>query len=242
MKYKTRQDILKLNKVFTNHLLRVQRAKYAPDCEYLAGEEIYLNESDETVVLTKEQAEKLNAEEQEYFELNKDSNPFGCAENENWTGSAILISNKKDPNSYLHDLGISLEKLRLATQSQNLMVLGDWATPWLHQDNDYKPVKETLDWLKTQIDTEFDGGFLLNEVGLIQFIPRLFWLTRCNTALPEFMMTFENYKTVISICKHGCLHIDSYNQVELDNLIELYQRFGFKQIENCYEPINFDNL
>jgi len=234
---------LKINEVFTNHLIKVQVAKHDPsDYEYSEGDKVILDDSNKAVTLTKEKANELNAENRNDFNLSKDSNPFDTKGKYKWIGRAILISNKKDSDSYLHDLGESLDKLRLFTNSNDLIVLGDWSTPWLYQDNDYKPVKESLDWFRKQIDNEFTGGFLLKETDLTQFIPRLFWLTRCNMSLPEFMMTFENCKTIISICKHGALHLESYDQVELNEFLDFFQTLGFKQTDDCYGPVNFDNF
>jgi hypothetical protein len=243
MRHETRQNILKMNEVFANHLIGVQIAKHKPsDDEYSEGDRIILDDSNKAVTLTKEKANELNAEDRKYFDSKKDTNPFDKDIDFKWIGRATLISNKEDSDSYLHDLGESLEKLRLKLESSELIVLGDWSTPWLYQDNDYKPVKESLDWFRKQIDSDFNGGFLLKETDLIEFTPRLFWLTRCNMSLPEFMMTFENCKTIISICKHGVLHFESYDQNELNDFIEFYQTLGFKQTNDCYDPVNFDRF
>lgn len=243
MRHETRKNILKMNEVFANHLIGVQIAKHKPsDNEYSEGDRIILDDSNKAVTLTKEKADELNAEDKKYFDSKKDTNPFDSGKIFKWIGRVTLISNKEDSDSYLYDLGESLEKLRLQLKSSELIALGDWSTPWLYQDNDYKPVKESLHWIRNRIDSEFNGGFLLKETDLIEFIPRLFWLTRCNMSLPQIMMTFENCKTIFSICKHGVLHLESYDKHELNNFIEFYHALGFKQIENCYDPVNFDRF
>ncbi|MDH5608700.1 MAG: hypothetical protein OEY56_04415 [Cyclobacteriaceae bacterium] len=243
MRHDTRHNILKLNEVFARHLIDVQTAKHKPsEDEYSEGDRIILDDSNKAVTLTKEKAEELNAEDRKYFDSKRDLNPFDSDKKFKWIARATLISSKKDSDSYLHDLGESLEKLRLKLNSKDLITLGDWSTPWLSQDNDYKPVKESLDWLSKRIDVEFNGGFLLNETDLVQFIPRLFWLTRCNMSLPEFMMTFEKCKTIFSICKHGVLHLESYDQIELNDFLDFYQSLGFKQTDNCSDPVDFDKF
>ncbi len=170
-----------------------------------------------------------------------DINPFGSNKTFKMVEDQTLISNKKDPDSYLYDLGNSLEKLRLEFKYKELIVLGGLATPLISQDNDYKPVKEALDWFGKRIDCKFNGGFLLKGEEVIEFIPRMFWLIRCNQA-PNIMMTFENSKTIMSICDHGVLHFESYDQTELDEYIKLYESLGFIKIENCYDPVDFNSI
>ena len=211
MKLATRYNILKLNPVFSHHLLALQAAKFA-------------------------------SSEDDYYDSNRDSNPFESELDYNWTGRATLISGKTDTDSYLTDLGESLEKLRLRAGNEELFVLGDWPTPWLSQTNDYPPVKAAWDWLGERIDDDFSGGFMLKGTELIQFILRLFWLTRGNMSLPEFMLSFPNYKTILSICQHGVVHVESYDQTELNDLLDFYKALGFKPIAECYDPVDFDDF
>lgn len=243
MEQKNRQDILKINEVFTNHLISLQVAKHDPSsCEYSEGERVILDDSNKSVMLTKEQADELNAEQRDYFNSNKDLNPFDSVTNIKWIGSAKFISSKTNANAYLLNVGEALNDLRKNINNNDLIVLGDWSTSWLSQDNDYKPVKETLNWLGKYIDFDFNGGFLLRDNDLIQFIPRLFWLIRCNSSLPEFLMTFENYKTIISICQYGILHVESYDKEELNYILGFFNERGFKQIDDCNDPVYFDSF
>jgi len=79
-----------------------------------------------------------------------------------------------------------------------------------------------LDFLKSIVAPDFNGGFLLYGQDLVDFIPRLFWLIRYNMALPQFMMTFENLKTIITICKHGVIHFESYDTNELSMIVDFF--------------------
>lgn len=243
MRQETRKNILKVNKVFTTHLISVQSAKYAlSNYEYSEGESVILDDSDKSVILTKVQADELNAEQRDYFNSNKDFNPFNPVTEAKPIGDIKFISRKTNTNAYLLDIGIALDDLRKNTKNEDLIILGDCPTPWLYQENDYKPVKEAQDWLKKYITTEFNGGFLLRDANLIQFIPRLFWLIRCNAALPEFLMTFGNYNTIFSVCRYGVLHIESYDKDELNSIVDFFNKRKFKQIDNCSDPIEFDDL
>ena len=243
MRKAARKDILKINEFFTNHLINIQMKKHNPlDYEYKEGDSYCPDDPDQPVILTKANAEELNSKYRDYINTHKDINPFNTQNELKWIGRAVLISRKTDSASYLHDLGESLETLRQATANKNLIIMGDWPMPWLSQENEYRPVKESLDWFKTQIDMDFTGGFLLNGNEIIEFISRLFWLIRCNASLPEFMMTYENLDTVFSICQYGALHLESYDIEELKFILKFFEKFGFLQIEECNDPVMFDDF
>jgi hypothetical protein len=120
------------------------------------------------------------------------------------------------------------------------MILGLQNTPWLYQENEYLPVKNALDYLSQKIDKDFDGGFLLNGKAIIEFIPHLFWLVRCNASLPDFYISYPKSKTVVSICKYGVLHFDFYNHNEKIKILKLMSDLNFKELDNCYDQIEFD--
>lgn len=235
---KSRQEILIINQIFAYHLLSVQRAKHESLGEWKEGESVILDESVEAVTLTKEQADELNNEDKQYYLDNRDD--FRTEGSHEWIGGVTLISSEKDAPEYLADLAQSLK--HLSKDFGQLIILGDWSTPWLNQQNDYPPVSRALKFLGQKIDDEFNGGFVLSENEILEFIPHLFWLTRCNASLPEFMMTFENAKTVIEICKYGVLHLAFYNIEEREQILKIYRTKGFKKVENCSDPIYFDDF
>jgi len=120
--------------------------------------------------------------------------------------------------------------------------MGDWSTPWLYQENDYPPVLAATKYLNQKIDKKFNGGFELEARSISSFIPHLFWLTRCNASLPEFMMSFIKSKTVISLCKYGILHFEFYDSKERDEILTLFNKKNFKEVDRCNDPIKFDNM
>ncbi|WP_339756824.1 hypothetical protein [Algoriphagus aquimarinus] len=234
----SREEILKLNNCFTEHLISVQKAKYEPTDKWIVGESVILDDSDDEVVLTKEQADKLNKEEQQYFLDNRDE--YNSQNLNKWIGRTTLTSSKKDSQGYLNDLGQSLTDL--SRDYGELIILGDWNTPWLNQQNDYPPVAKALQFLSQKIDKKFNGGFVLNSDEISEFTPYLFWLTRCNASLPEFMMTFKNSKTVIEICKYGVLHLEFYGEQEREKLMNFFNDREFEEVDSCNDPIEFDNF
>ena len=99
-----------------------------------------------------------------------------------WDGRSTLVSSKKIATDYLDEIGQVLTEL--TKRFGHLLILGDWNTPWLYQKNDYPPVQMAIDYLSQRFDEKFNGGFKLDSNEITEFIPHLFWLTRCNASLP----------------------------------------------------------
>lgn len=234
---KIRKEILDLNQTFTEHLISVQKAKHKPSYKWKKGDSVILDDSDETIVLTKEGADKLNEDELKYFLDNQDSYPLN--NRNDWIGRTTLISSKKSPQKYLNDLSYSLSEL--SKEFGPLIILGDWNTPWLSQKNDYPLVVKATEYLHEKIHEEFNGGFLLENNEILDFIPHLFWLIRYNASLPEFMMTFKKTKTVFSMCQYGVLHLEFYDSIEQSIILKFFDNKNFKEVKECNDPIEFDN-
>ena len=95
----------------------------------------------------------------------------------------------------------------------NLIFLGDTTNPWLWQENDYKPVKEALNYLKiNKISRTFNGGLKVSRTELPTFLKHLAWLIRCNAALPDFYFMDEGQNIVGNICKYANIHLFTVNE------------------------------
>ncbi len=240
---RSRTELLRINQVFTEHLVKVQKAKYdMSSSPYKEGDHTILHHTDKAVILTKDQATQLNEADKEYFDTNKDISPFESELKNKWIGQTTLKSGKKNSKDYVHDLGESLEGLRIALHQKSLIILGDWTTPWLYQDNDYQLVKKALSFLRLKVDNTFNGGFELAGPDLIEFIPHLFWLARCNASLPEFMMAFTDSKTVITLCKYGILHLEFYSLEEQLKILEYFNKREFVEVKYCNDPVSFNHV
>ncbi len=238
---KSRKDILIINPFFTQFIVDMQLS-FRPS-PYEEGERIIMDLMDEEeTVLTKELAEKLNLQQLENFEKNRDINPFVDSEKSAFIESRLFVSPKDNTEEYLNDLAYSIESIRKVLKEDYLMVLGDWNTPWLYQENDYLPANNTLDFLKQNIEKGFNGGFLLKGTDVTNFIPHLFWLTRCNASLPYFYMSYPSAKTIISICKYGVMHFEFYDEIEKTKILQNLTELNFKEIDECEDPIYFDDF
>ena len=121
---------------------------------------------------------------------------------------------------------------------RNLQIfLGDTETPWLYQDNDYKPVKAAKEYLTFhKIGKRFNGALQVDTAELPTFINHLAWLTRCNAALPTVHFIDKGQNIVGSICKYGNLHLDTLNE-QTDKVIALLvesSKFEFGDKNSCY--------
>jgi hypothetical protein len=127
--------------------------------------------------------------------------------------SCILTLPSKSFKGHAKALGTEVTKLAEALHTDTLLFLGDTETPWLYQDNDYKPVKEAQAYLiASKVGKRFNGALQVNTAELPTFIKHLAWLTRCNAALPCFYFIDERQTIVGSICQYGNLHLDTLNE------------------------------
>ena len=133
-------------------------------------------------------------------------------------------------------LGKEMVKLVNALHTDRLIFLGDTETPWLYQDNDYKPVKAAKEYLTFhKIGKRFNGALQVDTAELPTFIKHLAWLTRCNAALPTVHFIDKGQNIVGSICKYGNLHLDTLNE-QTDKIIALLvesSKFEFGDKSSC---------
>lgn len=243
---KTRKEILSINPHFTEFILSVQLS-YRPE-PFEEGDKVdskyfkLKGDRNGTATLTKEQADRINFEQTNNFESNLDKNPFPISTELDFIESQLIISSKLNATEYLNDLAFAIDKIREALNELKLIVLGVENIPWLKQENNYPPLANSLDYLKQRVDRNFNGGFLLDNIEIIEFIPHLFWMTRCNTSLTTFYFSYPNAKTMISICKYGVLHFEFYDQVEKLKILKVLDDFDFKELEYCGNPVEFDNF
>ena len=95
----------------------------------------------------------------------------------------------------------------------HLIFLGDYKRPWLYQDNSYKPVKRAIQYLTdNKVSKNFDGGLLIDGDNLSEFSRHVYWLVRCNAALPVLNFMDEEQNIVGNICHYGNIHISTLNK------------------------------
>ena len=119
--------------------------------------------------------------------------------------SYVLISDFKDDVEKLSlDVADWLRRMGL----DELIFLGETEMPWLSQESDAEQVKQAFKYFYDQkIDATFNGGFLVGNRDILEFIKHLFWLTRLNAAFPIVYFTDKNQGLLGNLCKYGNLHV-----------------------------------
>lgn len=151
--------------------------------------------------------------------------------------SYILTLSSKTFRGHVTALGTELTRLIKAIEGNKLIFLGDAETPWLHQYNDYKPVKEALEYLvANNVGKRFNGAIEVDTLELPAFTKHLAWMTRCNAALPYFYFVDRDQTVLGNICSYGNLHLDTLNE-NSDNLVKAFlagSKFKYGDKNSCY--------
>ncbi len=235
-----RQQIFKLNRTFASFIADVQDTQYNPTLDYNKYKpgEMYVDDSDKSRFVSQEECDKWNAEEFEKFLKRKDRvEPFPLKYRH--AGEVTYkLSHTADIDSYIEILADTIVILSDRLNWKAVIFLLDYSTPWLYQDNDYKQVKKALDYLKIiGVDNNFTGGFKANGQDLKELTKNLFWLIRCNAALPSCYFSGVDTGFTADICKHGNIHFHFYSQQDKIEVDKLATELGMTDLENgdCFD-------
>ena len=124
-----------------------------------------------------------------------------------------LTLESKSVRGHVTQLSVELIKLMQGLNASSLIFMGDHAGAWLRQENDYKPVREAMQYFeRMKIGVRFNGALKIDIPQLSEFIGPLFWLTRCNGAFPDVHFMNEQQDFLGNICKYGNLHFSTLNK------------------------------
>lgn len=127
--------------------------------------------------------------------------------------SYILTLQSKSFKGHVTALAREITGIVKDLGSDNLIFLGDTETAWRHQNNDFKPVNEALQYLvDNKIGKSFNGALQVRMEILPTFLKHLSWLSRCNASLPYFYFTDIQQNILGTICQYGNLHISTVNK------------------------------
>ena len=155
--------------------------------------------------------------------------------------SYILTVESKSAKGHAKNVAAALRHLAESMNIASLIFLGDTHAAWLSQENDYGPVKEAMQFLKAEkVGKKFNGGLQIKTEHLTAFIPHLFWLVRCNAALPIFYFMNEEQTVLANFCQYGNIHFSTLNK-RADNLFNKHLAQSGLQIFTdayCYESFS----
>ncbi len=138
------------------------------------------------------------------------------------TGSYTLTLPAKSPTELIKLMAHELTDLFLKMNLESLIFLGDSKTSWLYQHNNYKPVKEALQFLiDNKVGQKFNGAVEIKTSQLKTFLKHIAWLTRCNASLPNFHFSDKEQNFIGNICKYGNWHLNTLNKLTDKKIKEL---------------------
>lgn len=199
--------------------------------------EMYFEDSEESRFVTQEECDKLNKEDYEDYLKRKDNFEVLDIE-EDYSGSLVYGLPMCKIDTYVDNLSESIMKLSEELKLQSVFFLLDYSTPWLYQNNDFKPVKKALEYLRNiGITDSFCGGIKASGQEIKELTKNLFWILRCNASLPDCYFSGIDKDFIGDICKHGNIHFHCYSKKEKLKIKKTVLKIGMRKIENgkCYE-------
>ena len=150
--------------------------------------------------------------------------------------SYILSFESRSTRGHIKLLSQLLSEIMDGLNYKYLIFLGDYKRPWLYQNNSYKPVKRAIQYLTdNRVGKNFAGGLLIDKDNLSEFSKHLYWLVRCNAALPIFNFMDEGQKIVGHICQYGYIHLSTLNKKTDKHLMAIIEKSDFIIITStCY--------
>jgi hypothetical protein len=232
-----RQEILSLNKIFASFIIDWQQQEYDPSLEQNKYEAkvMYDLAINKPRYYSQEEVDQMNAERLEEYNRMKDNIQTSPVEDKS-TGTLIYNLPFAEIYDYAESLSEAMVTLAEKLEWQAVIFLLVYPTPWLRQENNYKPVKKALDHLKSiGITNDFTGGIKANETDLKELMKHLFWIFRCNASLPYCFFSGIDKDFVGSICKYGNIHFHFYSDAEMIETKNKALGLGMIEIENCFE-------
>jgi hypothetical protein len=148
--------------------------------------------------------------------------------------SEILTLSSKSAKGHARALSVALTRFAKHAGYKSLVFVGDTPTSWRYQYNDYAPVKTALQYLKdNRVGEKFNGALEVDITELGEFTRHLFWLARCNAALPLFHFMDRQQSVVGCICKFGNVHISTLNETAHAVFEDAVAASGFSYLQNA---------
>lgn len=210
----TRRELVNTKRIIGSEITKLQKACYDADLlqEYIDDHE-----------------------EQLYWEM------FDCVKDETTsyeTNHTIIGLDYPDINTFTTVLSNKLNELFETIEVNELYILSDLKRDFFgNRDNQFKPLANAYKKLeKITCQTSYKEAFIFNRNELKDLIDILFWLTRCDPSVPEYIFFFDgNQKIELCLCKYGNIHLTEIGSQYLTKkrLISLgWQVIEGKEVDN----------
>jgi hypothetical protein len=192
----TRNEIIETKKIIGSELSKLQKAYY----------------DQETFQFYKE-----DNEEHLYTEM------FDCLANEiieYKTYNKIIGLRHSNLDTFTLTLTEKLTELFQTISAKDFIIISHLKCDFFgNRENKFKPLKNSYKKLEKIVGNKtFKEAFTFDIESLSDFIEILFWTTRCDSSLAEYIFLFDkNEQIQIKLCKYGNIHLTEFNIEQLPN-------------------------
>ncbi|MFZ4930389.1 hypothetical protein [Chryseobacterium sp. Mn2064] len=204
----TRNEIVTSKKIIGSEIASIQKACY-----------------DEDIL----QYYKDDHEEDLYWEQ------FDCWNNEiipMITFNKIIGLNHSDLTTFASKLSEKLVELFHTIHANGFIIISHLKLDFFgNRKNNFKPLKEAYRKLEEITgNTTYKEAFEIETDDISVFIDILFWITRCDPSIAEYIFLFDKDEQIqINICKYGNIHLTEYHKEQLT--ASKLKELGWKIIE-----------
>ena len=219
------------NPTFASYI-HTWQARFDPATDpYMTEPGIYYDQSiDEHRYFKKDEIDAINKKEaDEYEKLRDHIVPI----ERTYQGELLYSLPYIDILVYSLEIGYTLQRLSDQLNSK-LTFLMDYSIPWLHQKNQFEPVKKAIDYLREiNVTEDFVGGNEADGDELGELGTHLFWIFRCNASLPYCFFTSQTDPFVGYVCQYGNLHLHAYSEAIKKSLEQFALSHRFIKMKDC---------
>jgi hypothetical protein len=196
---KTRKEIIETKKVIGSEVTKIQKASYNKDMLQYYREE---------------NKEHLYWEKFDFF----DREVIECE-----TYNKIIGLNHSDINSFTTELTKKLTELFQKIEVNEFYIISHLKTDFFgNRDNKFKPLVRSYKKLEAIVgQSTYKEAFECDINSLSDFIEILFWTTRCDPCVAEYIFLFDKNENIqMNLCKYGNIHLTEFgNEILTDNAL-----------------------
>ncbi len=135
----------------------------------------------------------------------------------------IIGLNHSDINTFTTELSNKLSELFLKINVDELYIISHLKLDFFgNRDNKFKPLVNAYKNLESIVgEASYDEAFKLGVSDLRDLIDIIFWTTRCDPSVAEYIFLFDkNEKISLYLCKYGNIHLTEFGgEVLSDNTL-----------------------
>ena len=125
-----------------------------------------------------------------------------------------------DITTFTKILATKLTELFRVIKAEQIIVVSHLKLDFFgNRTNDYEPLINAYKKLERITgDTSYNEAFVITPDSLAEIIDVLFWLTRCDPSVAEYIFLFDEHEQVeLYFCKYGNVHLTEFNTEKLTN-------------------------